>query len=138
MCALILWRSSLGLLMGTFCQFLTELSAGNRSMFSFLDDNFCKYQWIFTKLSVYIDIVESCFRIADRQISSIFDSYLPGTRPHFHFWKITLLNVSRFSPNLGVCIDIVDICFRIANGRILYIFDRVICLQHICVILSRQ
>ena len=51
----------MGLLMGKFRQFLTELSAHNRSVFSFLYDNFSKYQWIFTKLDVYIDIVEICF-----------------------------------------------------------------------------
>ena len=45
-CALILWRSSLGLLMGKFCQFLFELSAGEKILSSFV--NFSKYQWIFT------------------------------------------------------------------------------------------
>ena len=55
--------------MGKFCQFLTELSAATNLFFSFLYDNFSKYQWIFTKLGVYIDIVEICFGIADRQIS---------------------------------------------------------------------
>ena len=42
--ALILWRSDLGLLLGKFCQFLTELSAHDMSMFSFPDDNLSKYQ----------------------------------------------------------------------------------------------
>ena len=37
--ALILWRSGLGLLMGKFCQFLTELSAQDMPIFSFLDYN---------------------------------------------------------------------------------------------------
>ena len=41
-CALILWRSGLRLFMGKFCQFLTELSAGDTSGFSFPDDNFSK------------------------------------------------------------------------------------------------
>ena len=49
-----------------------------------------------------IDIVEICFWIADGQISSICDSYLPATRPYFHFWTINLVNVNGFSPNL-VC-----------------------------------
>ena len=44
---------------------------------SFLDDNFSKYQWNFTKFGLCIDIVEICFGIANGQISSIFDSYLP-------------------------------------------------------------
>ena len=71
-CALILWRSGLGLLMGKFHQFLTELSTHDTSVFSFPDDNLSKYQWIFTKLGVCFDIVETWFGIADGKISSIF------------------------------------------------------------------
>ena len=56
-CGLILWESYLGLLMGKFCQFFTELSACHTSVFSFPDDNFSKYQLIFTKLGMCIDIV---------------------------------------------------------------------------------
>ena len=68
MCALILWRSGFGLLMSKFRQFLTELSPHNESVFSFSDDNFSKYQWIFTKLGMCIDVVETLFGIAERQI----------------------------------------------------------------------
>ena len=57
-CALILGRSDLGLLMGKFFQFLTELFA----LFLFWDDNLRKYQWIFTKPGMCIDIVEICLR----------------------------------------------------------------------------
>ena len=73
MCALILWRAALGLLIGKFHEFLTELFAWDMSIFSFQDDNFIKYQWIFTKLGVCIDIVDICFGIANGRISSIFD-----------------------------------------------------------------
>ena len=59
--------------MGKFRQFLTELSASNMSEFSFPYDYFGKYQWIFTKLGICIDIVKIWFCIADWQISSIFD-----------------------------------------------------------------
>ena len=38
-CALTLWRSVLGLLMGTFRQIFTELSARDTPIFSFPDDN---------------------------------------------------------------------------------------------------
>ena len=38
-CALILLRSALGLLMGKFCLFLTELCACNTSVFYFQDNN---------------------------------------------------------------------------------------------------
>ena len=39
---------------------------------SFPDDNLSKYQWIFTKLGMCIDIVEIWFGIANGQISSNF------------------------------------------------------------------
>ena len=44
--ALILWRSALGLLMGKFRPFLTELSACNTSVFYFQDNNLSKSRWI--------------------------------------------------------------------------------------------
>ena len=44
--------------MGQFRHFW-QLSARDMLVFSFLDDNFSKYQWIFTKLGVCIDIVET-------------------------------------------------------------------------------
>ena len=69
MCVLILWRSGFELLMGKFNQFLTELSAHDKSVFIFRDDNYIKYQWIFIKLGVCIDIVEIWFGIAVGQIS---------------------------------------------------------------------
>ena len=37
LCALVLWRSCLGLLMDKFCQFLTELSVHDTSIFLFQD-----------------------------------------------------------------------------------------------------
>ena len=57
--------------MGKFRQFLTELSFCDP--FLFLEDNLSKYQCIFTKIGMYIDIVEIWFMIANWQISSIFD-----------------------------------------------------------------
>ena len=59
--------------MGRVCQFLTEFSACNTSIFSFLDNNLSKYQWIFTKLGMCIDTVEIWFGVANGQISSITD-----------------------------------------------------------------
>ena len=57
-------------------QFLTELSARGMSDCLFLDNNLSKYQWIFTKLGMCIDIVEIQFEIANVQISSIFDKVI--------------------------------------------------------------
>ena len=59
--------------MDKFRQILTELSAREMPIFSFLDDNLCKCQGILTKLGTCIDIKEIWFKIANGQISSMFD-----------------------------------------------------------------
>ena len=50
--------------------------------FSFPDDNLSKHQWIVTKLGMCIDIVEIWFRIANEQISSIFDGVVCPRHAH--------------------------------------------------------
>ena len=47
------------------------------AVFFFLDGYLSKYQWIFTKFGMCIYIVGISFVIANRQILSIFDNYLP-------------------------------------------------------------
>ena len=47
------------------------------SVFLLLDNSLSKYQWIFTKLGMCID-VEILFGIINGQILSVFDSYLPA------------------------------------------------------------
>ena len=65
--------------MAKFRQFLKELSAWDRPIFPFLDDNLRKCQGILTKLVTCIDIKEVWFGIANGQISSIFDRVIyPG------------------------------------------------------------
>ena len=64
-CALILWSSGLGLLIGKFHQILTELFARDKPIFLFPDDNLSKHQWIFTKLGMCINIVDIWFGIAN-------------------------------------------------------------------------
>ena len=60
-----------------------------------------KYQYNFAKLGIGIDIVEIWFRIANRQISLIFDRvYQPATHPYFYFWTITWETINGFSHNL--------------------------------------
>ena len=64
-----------------------------------------KYQWIFTKVGICIDIfikinIKIWFGIANGQSSSIFDSYLPATHMYFCFQIIALININGFSPNL--------------------------------------
>ena len=89
-----------------FSQYFTELSSRHTSIFSFQDDNLSKYKWIFTKLGMYIGIVEVWFGNANGQSSSF---YLPATCPYFRFKAITGVNISRFSPKLGMRIYIVEI-----------------------------
>ena len=62
--------------MGNFLQYLTKLSACDKSSFLFQENNFSKSQWIFTKLDKCIDIVQVWFGIADGQILSIFDRFI--------------------------------------------------------------
>ena len=64
-------------------------SVARPPVISFPDDNLGKYVWTFTKLRMYIDIVEIWFGIANGQILLIFDSYLPATNPYFRFRVIT-------------------------------------------------
>ena len=49
---------------------------------SFPDDNLSKHQWIFTKISMYIDIVEIWFGIANGQISSNFGRVICPRHAH--------------------------------------------------------
>ena len=107
-CALI-WRSVLGLLMGKFCHFLTELSARQKSIFLFPDGKLNKGQWILIKLSMCIDILEIWFEIANGKISAIFDSYLPITCTCLHFQAITCVNIWQWNfMKYGMGIDIAQ------------------------------
>ena len=58
--------------MAKFRQIFTELSARDTPIFSFMDDNFSKYQGILTKLAICIDSKEIRFGIANGQILSNF------------------------------------------------------------------
>ena len=62
----------MGSLMGQFHQILTELSA----LFFILGQNLSKSQEILTKLGMCIDMKEIWFRIANEQVSSMFDSVI--------------------------------------------------------------
>ena len=87
------------------------------SVFSFPDDNFRKYQYAFTKLGVCIDIVKTWFGIADGKISSVFDSYLPPTRPYLNFWTKTLVNLNRLSPNMVCALILLRSALRLPLGK---------------------
>ena len=83
------------------------------SVFSFPDDSFSKYQWIFTKLGVCIDIVETSFGIADVQIPSISAELSASDTSVFSFLDDNFSKYQWLFTKLGMCIDIVEICFWI-------------------------
>ena len=59
--------------MGKFHQILTKSSARDTPISSFPDNKMSKCQGILTKLGTCIDNKKIWFRIADGQISSVFD-----------------------------------------------------------------
>ena len=73
--------------MGKFRQNFTELSALDTPIFTFVDDNMSKHQWIFTKLGMCIDIVEILFRIANGQILSNFDGVICLRHAHIFIFR---------------------------------------------------
>ena len=110
---------------------LMSMCLSVHQFFSFADYNFSTYQWIFTKLSMCIAIVEICFGNANGQISSIFDIYLTATCLYC-FWRITSVNINRFSPNLVYAL----ILWRFGLGLLmckLCQFLTVICPPHISI-----
>ena len=82
------------------------LNNGGSTVFSFQDDNLVKCHSILTKLCMCIDIMEICFGIANGQILSIFDSYLPAVnsgRVLFFFHVFVLfLSVSVTEKNFSL------------------------------------
>ena len=73
-CAVILRRCGLGLLMGKFHQIVTELSVRDTPIFLYPDDTLSKCQGILNKHGTCIDMKEILFGIANGQISSMIDS----------------------------------------------------------------
>ena len=85
--------------------------------FRFLEDNLSEYQWIFTKLSMCIYIVEIWFRIANGQFSAISTELSALDTSVFSFQDHNLSNQWIFT-KLDMCIYIVEIWFGIAYGQI--------------------
>ena len=77
-----------------------------------------------------IDIVEIWFEVANGQISSNFDSYLPDT-PKFSFPDDNLSKCQGVLTKLGTCIDMKELWFGIVNGQIWPMSDRVVCPRHV-------
>ena len=89
-CALIIWWSALGLLMGKFHQFLTALSAPDpRSLFSFLNNNFSKFQWIFAKLVCALILWTSALGVLMVEFRPFLTELSALIHPYFTFRTIT-------------------------------------------------
>ena len=130
-CALIWLRSGLGVLMGKVCIFLTELPANDTTIFLFPNENLSKCQWIFTKLSMCIDIMEIWFGITNGQTATILKSVICLWHIHiFCFWTITWVNLNRFWPNLIWALALWRSDLGLLFGTLLPIFDKVISLWH--------
>ena len=97
--------------MGKFCQFLTELSARDGSVFSFPNDNLSKCQWIFTKLSVCIDIVDICLGLLMGKFRQYLTELSARDMSVFLFLDDNFSKCQWIFTKLSVCIDIVDICY---------------------------
>ena len=111
-------------------QFLTELSARNMSVFSYLDDNFSKYQWIFTRLGICIALIlwRSAFRLLMAK-SSIFG--LSGRNTSVFYFLDNNFSKSRWIfTKFDMCIDIVEICLGNCSWTNFVNFYRVICPRH--------
>ena len=116
--------------MGKCRQILTELSARDRPIFSFPDDNLSKHQWIFTKLGMCIDIVRSALVLLMGKFRQILTELSARDTPKFSFPDDNLSKCQGILTKLGTCIDMKEIWFEIANGQISPMFDRVICQGH--------
>ena len=100
------------------------------SIFSFLNDNLSKYQWIVTKLGMCVYIVEIWSGIVNGQYLSINNEYMPEKISIFSFQDNNLCKSQWIITKLDMCIDIVEIWFEITKRQILSILVRVICPRH--------
>ena len=91
-------------------------------IYSFLGDHLSKYQWIFTKLVMYIDILKISFGITNGQISLFLIELSACHTSIFSFPDDNLSKYHWIFHKLGMCIDIVEIRFGIANGCISFNF----------------
>ena len=71
----------------------------------------------FHQISMCTDIVKVCFGIANGQISSIFDSYLPAICPNFHFQMITSVTINGLTPNLVCALILWRSDLGLMNGK---------------------
>ena len=112
--------------MGKFRQFLTELSARDLSVFSFLDDNFSKYQSIFTRLGICITMVlwRSALRLLMDK-TSIFDrvNFLISAQKHKLWAVLTSTHKLCFEQKYEKYQNFSSEIFLFFGGKLFSIFE---------------
>ena len=122
-CALILWKSGLGLLKDNFHEFLQSYLPATCPYFRFRTitwDNINE----FSPILVYTLILCRSGLIL---LVNLLQSYLPATHPYFHFRIIIWINLNGFFTNQDTCIYNVDIWFGFDNVQI---YHRIISPRH--------
>ena len=74
----------------------------------FPDGNLSKYQWIFTKLGMYIDIVEIGLGLLMGKFHQILTELSVRDTPLFSFQDNNLCKYQGILTKLGTCIDIKE------------------------------
>ena len=90
-------------------------------IFTFSNNNLSKYQWIFAKLAIVIDIVEIWLGITIGQILSIFDRVICPPTHGILFQDNNLSKSERSFTKLNMCIQIL---WRSDLGLLLDIFHQ--------------
>ena len=129
-CALILWRSGLGLLMGKFCQIFTEFSAETHPYFRFQMLTGVNISGFSPNSICALIFWRSGLGVLMGKFCQIFTELSARDTPIFLFPDDNLSKWQGILTKLGTCIDMKKIWFRIAYGQISSMFDRVICPGH--------
>ena len=126
--------SGMGLLIGEFRQFFLRCYLPETRPFFRFRMIRSKYQWIFTKLGMWIDIMVICYGIANGQILTELS---PQDMPIFLFQDDNLCKYQWIFTKLDMWIDILEILYEIANGQISSNFDGVVSPRHTHIFVSR-
>ena len=90
-------------------------------------DNLSKHQWVLTKLSMCIDIVEVWFGIANGQFLSNFDRVICVRHTHILFPDDNLSKCKGILTKLGSCMILRRSCLGLLMGKFRQFFNWVVC-----------
>ena len=124
-CALILWRSGLGLLMGKFC-YLPE----THPFFLFRMITWVNVNGFSPNLVCALILWRSGLGLLMCKFRQILMELSAQDTPVFTFQDDNLSKCQGILTKLDTCIDMKEIWFGIADGKILSMSDRVICPRH--------